>query len=616
MGLAWKKTSLWAMLMVLILAFLCRGVLSQARSSYTVTVPSSSYVQRGRSLYMPCQFTYRESDASSREGKISVYWFKISEGGWFCFYKTFTWNQCFPGLLMATNDNQQTLESSAQNRFYVVGDPNQGNCSFLIVDAHPEDEGSYYLRIEGNSKLKFSYSSSEHTSPHIMLIEQPRNIRIMKTEGYQQLDLSSQNLMQVMAREGDSVSLFCRADGKPTPDMTWVKLNHTGTISMDGSLHFPWIKVEDAGEYQCQAENQLGAIKANLRVIVQYAPRTVAFDISRASRRNPELIHDYPREVANGSQLMAQEGDSLWVLCKAEGYPAVSANWTKPGRKNFPNRTLELIEVTVEDEGWYTCRATNGQGSAQGSFNLRVAYGPRLSRNPQRNSTCWLQDTGLLCHCSFQSQPHPTIRWEVDGEALTENSNGKNHSITSLADGNQVTSALNWSSSLHTNHTISCFGRNAFGVYTMQFLLKASPATPSSTGTQKAAVVSGLCGVLLTASLFLTGLLLFTFYKRRETPSKAGNVEVAEFISREPQKKTSMSLIYSNILPLAQITPHVGHFKAAEKTPQRGQAPSIPAPATEETEDLHYAALDFKLKKRGTPILEEDLVDYSEIKPK
>uniref|UniRef100_A0ABM5ESF8 Sialic acid-binding Ig-like lectin 5 n=1 Tax=Pogona vitticeps TaxID=103695 RepID=A0ABM5ESF8_9SAUR len=627
--LPWEKSSLRVMQIILILAFLCKGLLSQASSfEYTVTVPPSSYVQQGSSLYIPCQFTYDSGHASRWGETISVYWFKIAEGTRHCFDGRPS--RCFPGILMATNP--QAVDKLTQNRFFGVGDPNQGNCSFLIVDAQPEDEGNYYLRIHGSGWLKYSYSPPKHISPHIMMsgkcfpnwplsciLEQPRMVRIRKKEDDQHIDLLSPQILQhVVVQEGDSLNLLCEARGKPEPTLTWMKLSTTTKISMDGLLHFSLIKAEDAGEYQCEAENRLGAIKENVTVIVEYAPRTVAFSISQPSTRNPELIHDYSREVANGSQLMAQEGESLRILCNAESYPPVSASWTKPDGKNWPNSTLEVTDLTVKDEGWYACRAANGRGSVQGSFHLCVAYAPRLSRSPRRNSTCWPQDNGFLCFCSLQAHPRLIIQWEVDGEAVTGHSSRKNHHITALVEGNEVTSSINWTGSRQVDHTIACLGRNAFGVFAKQFLLSASTVASSySTENQKAVVVSGLCGVLLTASLFLIGLFLFTFYKRRKMPSNPGNFEAVEPVHAEPQKATNMSLIYSNILPLGRRTPHIGQFKAAEeKIPKRGPIRTAPTPAPDEIEDLHYASLDFDPKKRGKPVPEEDSVDYSEVKPK
>lgn len=81
-------------------------------------------------------------------------------------------------------------------------------------------------------------------------------------------DFSLQNLRHV-SQEGDSVSLICTADGKPDPTLTWMDLNNSRNISTKGLLNFPRIKAEDAGEYQCQAKNQLGAIKAIVNVIVE-----------------------------------------------------------------------------------------------------------------------------------------------------------------------------------------------------------------------------------------------------------------------------------------------------------------------------------------------------------
>ncbi|KAH0631411.1 hypothetical protein JD844_005727 [Phrynosoma platyrhinos] len=63
------------------------------------------------------------------------------------------------GLLVATNDDRQTIERSAENRFHLTGDSNRGDCSFSIIHAQAEDEGNYYFRIIGNRELRISTST-------------------------------------------------------------------------------------------------------------------------------------------------------------------------------------------------------------------------------------------------------------------------------------------------------------------------------------------------------------------------------------------------------------------------------------------------------------------------
>lgn len=90
------------------------------------------------------------------------------------------------------------------------------------------------------------------------------------------------------------------------------------------------------------------------------------------------VLTDPPTRVANGSQLMAQEGDSLQLLCTAPSYPPSERSWVKGTRTlehHGPSSDtwLELTSLTVKDAGQYTCRAKNFLGSVQGIVQLSVA---------------------------------------------------------------------------------------------------------------------------------------------------------------------------------------------------------------------------------------------------
>ncbi|XP_062996630.1 sialic acid-binding Ig-like lectin 10 [Elgaria multicarinata webbii] len=560
--------------------------------------------------------------------KLFAYWFKDEPGNTYNFkYKPW---QSVPGRLVATNDDRDTVESFAINRFHLTGNPNQGNCSFSITNAKFEDEGQYYFRIQGDKNLKFSYLAAYgHTLPRISVTEQPRNVQItVKITrsgrfGVPSIQTAKGDLDPVVVQEGDAIKLICRADGRPDPILTWRKESKTiGDPKQGAEYLLPKITPEDAGAYQCQAVHCLSSAKNTVWITVQYPPRTVTFRISQASMRDPALIQDYPREVANGSQLTAQEGDSLQILCKVDSNPPVETSWVKAGRtsEKFSANLLELTNLTLEDEGKYVCNATNPLGSSWGIFQLNVAYAPKFSRTPPKNTTCWYADSGFLCSCSLHSQPPPHIQWQVDGETVTEGSSKQQ--VTSFAQGNDITSSLNWTGSLNMDHRIICFGSNPFGVYTMHFLMSAlrgSTTSSSSTGNRTPLFVSGLCGALLAAGLFLLGLCLIKFFKRRKTPSKAGTVQPVDpaVTGGNQRAKNNFSLIYSNILPVGPRRPHVGPSKvAAERNPKRGPIPKVPKRNTAEPDPLHYAALEFKPKSNGAQIPREESVEYSAIRQK
>jgi hypothetical protein len=75
--------------------------------------------------------------------------------------------------------------------------------------------------------------------------------------------------------EGTSASLSCRADGYPTPAMTWFKdgtrlpSEERHVILTTGSLRILLVQTRDQGIYTCQAINVIGVRTARSRLVVK-----------------------------------------------------------------------------------------------------------------------------------------------------------------------------------------------------------------------------------------------------------------------------------------------------------------------------------------------------------
>ncbi|XP_066494142.1 sialic acid-binding Ig-like lectin 16 [Tiliqua scincoides] len=572
----WKEKN-WASLTttvaVLILTFLCKGMQSQQVEGYTLTAPANVLVQRGLCVHIPCTFTY---PGQSYE-QLYVYWFRDVRTMHY-------YNSGYPpGLLVATNDERETIGSSASGRFRLTGDPEQGDCSFRINDATSTDRAHYYFRIIKGESIKFSYRNS-YTRPRVDVTELMEKPEIRKsselllgkpvtiscqapgtcsgikpqiywtsyfiyddskpwqqphsngsmtygsnitftpseynkgqvltcrvtygsgwptTENTIRVDIayapqivhitvnitsnghlgssslkSERDPVSVVAQEGNNVSLVCQANSIPDPLLSWTKWDTTLNDSKQAKEHYlllPKIRPEDTGLYQCQAKNLLGSVENAVRVTVQYPPRTVQLIVSQTHEWDPERGQDAPRVVRNGSQLTAREGNTLQLSCKADGHPPVEVSWVKEKRtvkqwSSSPDNWLELSSLTIEDKGEYTCLARNTLSSVQSTFQLDIAFAPKLIRE---NSTCWHENNDFLCTCALQSWPPPQIRWQVEGETLSGNSSSGSLNVTSWLQGERATSRLRLNDSLDKDHSIICLGNNSVGVYTMQFLLSS-----------------------------------------------------------------------------------------------------------------------------------------------
>uniref|UniRef100_A0A2I3SFJ4 Sialic acid binding Ig like lectin 8 n=1 Tax=Pan troglodytes TaxID=9598 RepID=A0A2I3SFJ4_PANTR len=81
--------------------------------------------------------------------------------------------------------------------------------------------------------------------------------------------------------------------------------------------------------------------------------------------------------LGNGSSLSVLEGQSLRLICAVNSNPPARLSWTRGSLTLCPSRSsnpglLELPPVHVRDEGEFTCRAQNPQGSQHISLSLSL----------------------------------------------------------------------------------------------------------------------------------------------------------------------------------------------------------------------------------------------------
>ncbi|KAG7499823.1 triple functional domain protein isoform X4 [Solea senegalensis] len=101
---------------------------------------------------------------------------------------------------------------------------------------------------------------------------------------------------------------------------------------------------------------------------------------------NPNYIYDVPPEfLVPLSDVTCDSGESVTLRCKVCGRPRAAVTWKGPNQSNLTNNghfsiaysdtgeaTLRIIGVASEDDGVYTCVATNDLGSVASSASLRV----------------------------------------------------------------------------------------------------------------------------------------------------------------------------------------------------------------------------------------------------
>ncbi|XP_069861249.1 hemicentin-2 [Dipodomys merriami] len=171
---------------------------------------------------------------------------------------------------------------------------------------------------------------------------------------------------------GGSIRLDCEVRGDPAPDIQWTKDGLPLPSSrlrfglQNGSLTIRRAELEDAGQYQCLAENEVGSVKKVLTLVLQSAP----------------VFQMEPQDVT------VRSGEDVVLQCQATGEPAPTIEWLRAGRplqagprlQMLSDGSLWLERTQAGDAGTYECVAHNLLGSATAQALLVVRGEPRGSR--------------------------------------------------------------------------------------------------------------------------------------------------------------------------------------------------------------------------------------------
>uniref|UniRef100_A0A7N5KTI0 Hemicentin 2 n=1 Tax=Ailuropoda melanoleuca TaxID=9646 RepID=A0A7N5KTI0_AILME len=207
--------------------------------------------------------------------------------------------------------------------------------------------------------------------------------------------------------QGMEVSVSCSASGYPTPHISWSREGHAlredSRIRVDaqGTLIIQGVAPEDAGNYSCQAANEVGTDEETVT-----------------------LYHTDPPSVsAVKAVVLAAIGNEAVLVCDVSGVPPPRVVWYRGGLEMIlapegsSSGTLRIPAAQERDAGVYTCRAVNEIGDASAEIRLEVGHAPQLMELP-RDVTVELGSSALLA-CRAMGRPPPMVTWRRgDGQPL------------------------------------------------------------------------------------------------------------------------------------------------------------------------------------------------------
>ncbi|XP_014478060.1 PREDICTED: basement membrane-specific heparan sulfate proteoglycan core protein isoform X5 [Dinoponera quadriceps] len=246
-----------------------------------------------------------------------------------------------PGVHVKWSKYMDTMSSRVQQ----VGD------TLRIVNAQVSDRGVYICRV---SSAAGNYEASA-------IIEvAPREAPV--------LELYPQDVQTVIL--GGSADLQCRAKaGFPVPELHWARQDSRSFASNieqlpGGLLRLSNITTNDGGAYICSASNEVGSTSVIAHIEVQSMP----------------VITITPGHGI----LQVKRGGRVLLMCSASGNPQPNVAWSKHVNGmtvyDMYSRTAatplsavhEIVSVSPNDEGSYTCQATNPVGIAEERIQIRI----------------------------------------------------------------------------------------------------------------------------------------------------------------------------------------------------------------------------------------------------
>ncbi|XP_047524821.1 uncharacterized protein LOC125062751 isoform X2 [Pieris napi] len=211
------------------------------------------------------------------------------------------------------------------------------------------------------------------------------------------------------AQEGDTVIIECEVIGDPTPEVYWLRdflkpdyyrdAKHFKQMAAGPRYRFeiPHAKLDFTGAYSVVARNVHGEAKAIISLQIFAKGLSSSDETHNIRYGRVEVIPRFEKELTD---LLCYDSDAIEFECLVSGHPEPDIRWFHynqllPDCPDFESTydlgtaRLKIKQVAAEDEGTYTCEASNNLGKATSTACL-VVYPPgepntisqRLQRPP------------------------------------------------------------------------------------------------------------------------------------------------------------------------------------------------------------------------------------------
>uniref|UniRef100_A0A4W3IWW4 Neural cell adhesion molecule L1-like protein n=1 Tax=Callorhinchus milii TaxID=7868 RepID=A0A4W3IWW4_CALMI len=273
----------------------------------------------------------------------------------------------------------------------------------------------------------------------------------------------SGSVSSVMALRGDSLQLECIAEGLPTPEVFWIKLDgempehRVRRKNFNKTLEILNITELDHGKYQCKATNPSGSVTHSFSVIVEAAPYWI---------KKPE-------------NKIAVSKENAQIVCEVGGHPQPGVHWKVNGKlmnetKPIINRKvsqnlISLTNLQLNDSAVYQCEASNKHGSILVNAFVNVLNLAPMMLTPDNQDYIAVEGKVTFLHCKVFGSPAPTVFWlKEDMETALEGPRYKVHENGTL----EIVDVWTEDAGFYT-----CWATNSLGNDTTSGMLEVRAAT-------------------------------------------------------------------------------------------------------------------------------------------
>uniref|UniRef100_A0A8B9ZIR8 Neurofascin n=1 Tax=Anas platyrhynchos TaxID=8839 RepID=A0A8B9ZIR8_ANAPL len=262
------------------------------------------------------------------------------------------------------------------------------NKALRISNVSEEDSGEYFC-LASNKMGSIRHTISVRVKAAPYWLDEPQNL---------------------ILAPGEDGRLVCRANGNPKPAIQWLvngepieasPPNPSREVAGD-TIVFRDTQIGSSAVYQCNASNEHGYLLANAFVSVLDVP---------------------PRILAPRNQLIKViQYNRTRLDCPFFGSPIPTLRWFKNGQGNtldggnykaHENGSLEMNMARKEDQGIYTCVATNILGKAEAQVRLEVKDPTRIVRGPEDQVVKRGSMPRLHCRVKHDPTLKLTVTWFV-----------------------------------------------------------------------------------------------------------------------------------------------------------------------------------------------------------